>query len=215
VACCLLTFLSVAALAAVGAELALAYRAPTAAADAWQTRTNVQLATRFYADVWNGGRATAAAFIADDHTYHDPTTPAVPPGPAGVAQVVGEWRRVVPDLVLTLDDVVGQGDRVVVRFTARGTHRGRWRGAEGTERVVALSGIAVHRISGGQIAETWVSWDSFGLAMQVGLVLLPVAALGGEAGWEGALGPDQPGRPHQPASPMKGEGTWRGHVPDQ
>jgi predicted ester cyclase len=138
----------------------------------------------------------AAAFVADGHTYHDPTTPAVPHGPAGVAQVVGEWRRVVPDLVLTLDDVVGQGDRVVVRFTAHGTHRGTWLGAEGTERAVAMTGIAVLRIGGGQIAETWVSWDAFGLALQVGLVLLPVSALGGEAGWEGAPGPHQRGRPH-------------------
>jgi steroid delta-isomerase-like uncharacterized protein len=197
VACCLLTVLSVAALAAVGAELALAYRAPTAAAESWQTRTNVKLVTRFYADVWNGGRATgAAAFVADDHTYHDPTAQAVPHGPAGVAQVVGEVRRVFPGLVLTLDDVVGQGERVVVRFTAHGAHRDTWLGAAGTERAVATTGIAVHRVDDGQIAETWVSWDTFGLALQVGLVLLPVSALGGEAGWEGAAAPVQRGRPH-------------------
>jgi steroid delta-isomerase-like uncharacterized protein len=197
VACCLLTVLSVAALAAVGAELALAYRAPTVAADAWQTRTNVKLVTRFYADVWNGGRATDTdAFVADDHRYHDPTAPAVPRGPAGVVQAVGALRRIFPDLVLSLDDVVGQGDRVVVRVTARGTHRGTWLGAAGTERVVALTGIAVYRIVDGQIVETWVSWDTFGLAMQVGLVVVPVVALGGADGWDAAPVPVHRGRPH-------------------
>jgi steroid delta-isomerase-like uncharacterized protein len=196
VVCCLLTVLSVVALAAVGAEWALADRASIVAADSWQTRTNAALVARFYVEVWNNGGATAADFfVADDHAYHDPTAAAVPPGPAGVAQVVAELRRVFPDLVLTLDDVVATGDRVAVRFTARGTHRGTWLGAEGTGRVVALTGIAVHRIVDGQIGETWVSWDALDLAMQVGLVVVPVAALGGADGWEGASSPEQRGRP--------------------
>jgi len=196
VACCLLTVLSVAALAAVGADWARADRSPTAAVDAWQTRANVKLVARFYAAVRNGNRApAAAAFVAAGHTYHDPTAPATPRGPAGVAQAVGEWRRDCPDLVLALDDVVGQGDRVVVRLTARGTHRGTWRGAAGTARAVAVSGIAVHRVGGGRIAETWVSWDAFGLALQVGLAVMPVAALGGAQGADAAAPPIQRGRP--------------------
>jgi steroid delta-isomerase-like uncharacterized protein len=191
-----LTILSVFALAAVGAEWASADRAPIVAADSWQTRANEALVTRYYVAVWNGGRLTdAETFVADDHLYHDPTAPAAR-GPAGVVQVVAEMRRVFPDLALTVDDVAGEGDRVAVRFTARGTHRGRWLGAEDTGRVVAITGIAVHRVVDGRIAETWVNWDALGLAMQVGLVVVPVAALGDEDGWEGAPGPTTRGRPY-------------------
>jgi steroid delta-isomerase-like uncharacterized protein len=177
--------------------LALAYRAPVAPNADWEAEADAALVARFYAEVWNGGRSTNLAdYVADEHAYHDPFTPAAPVGAAGVAQVVAGLRAAFPDLGLTLDDVAAQGDRVVVRFTARGTHRGTFLGAKGTGRAVEMTGIAVHRVADRQIAETWVSWDTFGLALQVGLVLVPVSALGGDDGWEGAPSPDQPGEPH-------------------
>ena len=94
---------------------------------------------------------------------------------------------------MAVDDVVAQGDRVAVRFTARGTHRGKVLGAEAIGRAVAVTGVAVHRVAHRQIAETWVSWDTHGLGQQVGLFLLP-APLDGS--WEGAPGPTRPGEPH-------------------
>ena len=193
---CLLVCLTVAALAAVGAELALAYRAPVAAPADWEAEADAALVARFHAEVWNGGRLTNLAdYVADEHAYHDPFAPAAPVGPEGVAQVVAGLRAAFPDLTVTLDDVAARGDRVVVRFTARGTHRGTFLGAEGTGRAVELTGIAVHRVADAQIAETWASWDTFGLAQQVGLFLVPATALGGGDGWEGAPSPDQHGKP--------------------
>jgi steroid delta-isomerase-like uncharacterized protein len=193
---CLLVCLTVAALAAVGAELALAYRTPVAAHTDWEAEANVALVSRFYAEVWTGGRLTNLAdYVADDHAYHDPSNMALS-GPKGVAEVVAGLRAAFPDLALTLDDVAAQGDRVVVRFTARGTHRGTFLGAEGTGRAVEMTGIAVHRIAYRQIAETWASWDTFGMAQQVGLFLVPATALGGGDGWEGAPSPDQHGKPY-------------------
>jgi steroid delta-isomerase-like uncharacterized protein len=186
--------LTVAALAALGAELTLAYRAPVAAPADWEAETNAALVARFYGEIWNGGRLTRLAdYIADDHAYHDPSDPAAPAGPDGISQLVSRLRRAFPDLALTLDDVAAQGDRVAVRFTARGTHRGTFLGAAGTDRMVEMTGIAVHRVADGQITETWVNWDSFGVAQQVGLVLVPVSALGE---WEGAPGRERPGKPY-------------------
>jgi steroid delta-isomerase-like uncharacterized protein len=184
------------ALAALGAELALAYRAPAATRGDWEAKANEALVARFYAEVWTGGRwAFTEQFVATDHAYRDVTEPNVPVGPAGVAQVVATLRRAFPDLALTLDDVVATGDLVAVRFTARGTHRGTILGAEGSEHVVAVSGVAIHRVVDRQIAETWVSWDTLDLAWQVGLVLVPVSALGGDDGWEGAPSDARPGHP--------------------
>lgn len=191
---CLLVCLTVAALAAVGAELALAYRAPVAAHADWEAEDNAELVTRFYAEVWNRDQQTRlAGFIAPNHAFHDPTAPDAPAGPDGVAECVTGLRRTFPDLALTLDDVVARGDRVAVRFTLRGTHRGPFLGAEGTGEAVEVAGVAVHRIADDQIAETWLSWDTFGLAQQLGLFLVPESALGD---WEGAPGQERPGKPY-------------------
>jgi steroid delta-isomerase-like uncharacterized protein len=191
---CLMVGLTVAALAALGAELALAYRAPVAAHDDWEAEANAALVARFYAEVWNGGRLTNLAdYVAEEHAYHDPSDPDAPSGPEGVAQTVAALRRAFPDLALTLDDVAMQADRVVVRLTARGTHRGTYLGAEGTGRAVETTGFAVHRVVDRQITETWVSWDTFGVAQQIGLVLLPVSVL---RDWEAAPRDEIRGRPH-------------------
>ena len=188
---CLLVCLTGAALAAVGAELALAYRAPAAAPADWAAEENAELVTRFYAEVWNRGQPTGlAGFVAPTHAFHDPTAPDAPAGPDGIAECVAGLRRTFPDLALTLDDVVARGDRIAVRFTLRGTHRGRFLGAEGTDRAVEVAGVAVHRIADDQIAETWLSWDTFGLAQQLGLFLVPESALGD---WEGAPAGEPPG----------------------
>jgi steroid delta-isomerase-like uncharacterized protein len=189
IACALFAILTAAALAVLGAELALAYRTP-APAD-WAAEANAERVERFYAAAWAGGRAPdLAPYVAADHALHDPAAPEAPAGPEGVAEFVAGLRRALPDLALTLDDAVARGDRVAVRFTVRGTHRGPFLGAEGTGRAVTVTGVAVHRLAAGQIAETWLSWDAFGLARQVGLFLLPESALGA---WEGAPGGGSPG----------------------
>ncbi len=115
------------------------------------------------------------------------------PGPDGVIELVAALRRVFPDGTVAVDDVVAQGDLVAVRFTARGTQRGEILGAEATGRAVAVTGVAVHRVAYRQIVETWVSWDTYGLAQQVGLFLLPAPA---DGSWDGAPGSTRPGQPH-------------------
>ena len=197
---CLAVCLTVALLAAFGAELALAYRAPVAspAERADQTETaNATLVAGFYGDAWNRGRwLSLPSYVAADHRYHDPSLPGAAVGPEGIAQVISGLRRAFPDLVLTLDDVVVTGDRVVVRFTVRGTHRGTLMGAEGTGHAVETTAVAVHRIAGGRIAETWVAWDTLDLAVQLGLAVVPVSVLAEGDRWEGAPSGGQPGRPH-------------------
>jgi steroid delta-isomerase-like uncharacterized protein len=194
VALCLLVGLTAVGLAEVGTELALAYRAPTAASGDRAAAANAALVTSFYAEVWNGEPIVLAGqFVADDHRYHDPDAPDVAAGATGFVQVIGGLRRAFPDLVVTVDDTVARGDRVAVRITARGAHRGTFLGIEGTNRVVELTGVAVHRIADGQIAETWIWWDTYGVARQVGLVLVSSAALAED---EGAMGRRRPGQPY-------------------
>ena len=190
VACCVLAMLSTAVLVALGAELTAAYRTPPVQRD-WEAEANAERVARFYAEVWTGGDLRRVGeFVAADHAYHDPTDPAVAAGVAGVAAVVAAQRRAFPDLALAFDEVVARGDRVAVRFTLRGTHRGEALGAAGTDRRVAVTGAAVFRLAHRMIAETWVTWDTFGLARQLGPFLVPEAALGD---WAGAPAGEPPG----------------------
>ena len=104
----------------VGGEVAQRHRRratePVAAHADWEAEANAALVTRFYAEVWTGGRtALAARFVAGDHVYHDPASPDVAAGPTGAVAVVTTLRRAFPDLAFTLTDVVATGDRVAIR----------------------------------------------------------------------------------------------------
>jgi steroid delta-isomerase-like uncharacterized protein len=81
-------------------------------------------------------------------------------GQEGIRQSVGLYRRLFPDLSITVEDQLEDGDRVASRWTMRGTHRGR---------AVELSGITISRLSEGKIAEDWSYSDSLTLLRQLGL----------------------------------------------
>jgi steroid delta-isomerase-like uncharacterized protein len=192
---CLMVCLTIAALAMLYRELALASEAPVAASSDRAAAANAAQVEAFYAEVWNGGRvASAGRFVTSDHVYHDPSLGTVPSGPAGVGEAVATLRRGFPDLAISLDDVVATGDRVIVRFTARGTQHGPFLGTAGTGRPVEVTGVAIHRLVDGRIGETWVWWDTYGLALRLGLAVVPVSALDG-GNWGGAPGGGLPGHP--------------------
>jgi hypothetical protein len=69
---------------------------------------------------------------------------------------------------MTIDDVVEQRDRVVIRWTARGTHTGELNGLAPTDRAVEVTGITIQRIAGNRVAEAWSNWDTLGLLQQIG-----------------------------------------------
>ena len=80
------------------------------------------------------------------------------------------YRGAFPDLHFTLEDVIGEGDRVVVRWTATGTHKAEVMGVPATGKRVAVTGIEVSRFADGKLAETWVNWDALGLLRQLGAI---------------------------------------------
>ncbi|MDT7741879.1 MAG: hypothetical protein QOE59_957 [Actinomycetota bacterium] len=72
-----------------------------------------------------------------------------------------------PDLRITVEDIVAEGDRVVVRLRLRGTHRGPFQGMATTGRSVEFGAIRIYRLDDGLVAETWAHQDSMGLARQL------------------------------------------------
>jgi predicted ester cyclase len=78
-----------------------------------------------------------------------------------------------PGLERTLEDLVAEGDKVVVRWSARGTHSGDFNGIPPTGKVASSSGITIFRVADGQIVEEWSESDMLGLLQQVGAIPSP------------------------------------------
>ncbi|MBW3589978.1 MAG: ester cyclase [Actinobacteria bacterium] len=78
-----------------------------------------------------------------------------------------------PDVRVTLDDFVQQGDRLAIRYTLRGTHRGAFMGVQPTGRPITMGAQAFFRVADGQVVERWQCRDVFGLLTQIGAVSLP------------------------------------------
>ncbi len=73
----------------------------------------------------------------------------------------------VPDLNLQIVDMVGEGDKVVVRFAAPGTHKGAFAGIPATGRTATWKGLVMYHVVGDKITEAWADWDDWGLIEQL------------------------------------------------
>jgi steroid delta-isomerase-like uncharacterized protein len=82
-------------------------------------------------------------------------------------------KRAFNDLSRSVEDLVAEGDKVVVRITARGTHTGEYQGLPGTGKITKITGIAIRRVLDGKIVEEWVITDQLGLLQQIGIIKLP------------------------------------------
>jgi len=88
-------------------------------------------------------------------------------------QYTSEFFKAFPDLHFTIDDLVAEGDKVAVRWTSTGTHKGEFMGRPPTNKKVTIWGIHIDRIAGGKVVEEWSRWDTLGLMQQLGLVSKP------------------------------------------
>ncbi len=129
---------------------------------------NKAVIRRLFEEVINPGDLERAdELIRADFVEHGPT-PGQAPGLEGFKQVNTMLRAAFPDLRLTVEEMVAEGDRVSVRFTARGTHRGEFWGVPPTANRVAWEVISIVRVAGGKIAERWSQSDALGLKQQLG-----------------------------------------------
>jgi steroid delta-isomerase-like uncharacterized protein len=133
---------------------------------------NKATARRVLEEVYGGNNLDAADEIyAPDFEDHDPTAPPeMRQGPDGIKQQARMYNSAFPDLQLTVDAQYAEGDVVVTRWTARGTHEGELMGVPATGNSVTVTGITIGRLADGRIAEEWSNWDGLGLMQQIGAV---------------------------------------------
>ena len=91
-------------------------------------------------------------------------------GPEPFKQLLSMLLSAVPDLHYTIEDLFGEGDRVVVRYTARGTHKGDLMGIPPTGKLVTVTGTDIMRVANGKILEEWINSD---LMQQFGVTSTP------------------------------------------
>ena len=134
---------------------------------------NKEIVRRFYGDVfgrWN--LALVDTVIAPTFIGHDMPS-GTPPGPDGFRAFYARLRTSFPDLRYTVEDMVAEGDRVVVRWRWDATHSGPFLGIPATGKPAPTTGIAIYRLQAGQIVERWVSLDLLGLTRRLGATLVP------------------------------------------
>jgi predicted ester cyclase len=133
--------------------------------------TNKDVIRRLLAEVDRGNVDVVDACYAPDYVDHAPSPiRALAPGREGVRQAFALFREAFPDTRHTIEDLVAEGDRVVARISARGTHTGPLFGHAPTGRAVSLTGISIYRLVGGRIAERWAEHGQ-GVLDQLGIVL--------------------------------------------
>jgi steroid delta-isomerase-like uncharacterized protein len=108
--------------------------------------------------------------IAEDYLDHDPgLPPGLPPGRAGYKAMTAQLRAAFPDLEVSIEDQVAEGDKVVTRYVMRGTHHGELWGIPATGNRFELEGINIDRVADGRFCERWAAYDSGELMRQLGV----------------------------------------------
>jgi steroid delta-isomerase-like uncharacterized protein len=105
---------------------------------------------------------------AADVVWHEPDQEIQ--GSEEAKQYIETYKTAFPDLNATFEDVIAEGDKVVIRWTRRGTHQGEIEEfGPPTGRQVALEGITINRVEGGKIVEEWEAYDNLSVLRQLGL----------------------------------------------
>jgi steroid delta-isomerase-like uncharacterized protein len=125
--------------------------------------------------------ATAEAF-APDIVFHAPIRPEAMRGPGEVQQWAARLRAGFPDLHITIEDLLAEGDTVMARWSWTGTHRGEFEGIPPTGRRVSARALEIYRFVDGRVQEVWLELDPMHLLRQLG-VMPPLESVPRPAIW--------------------------------
>lgn len=136
---------------------------------------NKALIRRIPEEVWSkGDMAAADTVFSADFVNHNPAFDHAPTR-EGYKQTVQQFRSAFPDLTMAVEHVLAEGNKVALRFRARGTHLGPFGAFPPSGRAIDFTGTGTARIDNGQIVELWVNGDLMGLLQQLGAVITPPA----------------------------------------
>jgi steroid delta-isomerase-like uncharacterized protein len=134
---------------------------------------NKALLKRWFEEVWNKGRSDAIPeMFADDGIAHglseDPSAPMR--GPRDYQPFYAAFRGAFPDIIVTVEDMIAEGDKVAARCSVTGKHTGDQLGFAATNTGVDFTGITIVRIRDGKIVEAWNNFDFMRMNRQLGVL---------------------------------------------
>ena len=133
---------------------------------------NKALVRRYFEEIWDKGNLDLIdELLTTDFVRHGPTaTEGEVRGQEGFEGLVSMYRSALPDRRVSIEDQIAEGEMVVTRWRARGTHQGELMGNTPTGNQASVRGILVDRISRGKIEEEWADYDTLHLMQQIGAV---------------------------------------------
>ena len=137
------------------------------------TEANKAIVRRWVDEVLNrrdvSGQSVSYQLVAADFVRHFPGQPPIE-GLEAYRQFGTVYFSAFPDLQITPEDLIAEGDKVTMRYDWRGTHKGELMGIPPTGKQVITSGISILRVVDGKIAEQWDSFDNLGMLQQLGVI---------------------------------------------
>ncbi|MCZ7574385.1 MAG: ester cyclase [Ardenticatenaceae bacterium] len=131
---------------------------------------NKAIARRLYDEVISGGDFEVFDELADVHLIDHSLPPGWPQGREGAKANISYIRGAMSDWRFTIEDLIAEGDKVVLRGTFRGTHAGEFFGIPPTGRRVEIPGIHILKIVEGKVTEHWANNDDLRLMQQLGVI---------------------------------------------
>ena len=155
--------------------LALALAAPsTSGARDRDAEENAKIDREFVDKVYNEGKLDLIEkYIAEDFVDSSPGAPPDAKGPAFVRKQAEGTFAIFPDLKFADEDVIAEGDRVVIRWSSTSTFSGKMGEIAGDGRPVRVEGISIMRMKDGKIAQSWDIVDRIGMLTQMGFTMTP------------------------------------------
>jgi steroid delta-isomerase-like uncharacterized protein len=133
---------------------------------------NLAMVRRMLDVMTSGNTNELAQFVASNWVNHDPSLPPLE-GLEGAKQLANMWRGAFPDLKITIDDSISEGEKVAVRFHVVGKNTGAFMDMPATGKSVNVTGTGIFRVANGKLTDNWVNFDALGLMQQLGLVPVP------------------------------------------
>lgn len=133
---------------------------------------NEAIVRRIYEEVWNKRRLELLdELISPSHALHAPNVSGSEVGPEVYKRQVLKFLQGFPDVRMTIEDIVGENEKIVVAWTVSGTHDGQFMGIPATHKKVSSDGVTIHHVVNGKIIDSSSNWDVLSITKQLGTTL--------------------------------------------
>jgi steroid delta-isomerase-like uncharacterized protein len=124
---------------------------------------------RIFEEVWEGDLDVVDEVLGANYVAHG-LAAGLPPGRDSFKHFVSVYRTAFPDVHFTIEDQIAEENKVVTRWTARGTHKGDLMGIPASGKRVVVTGSSTNRFAGDKSVESWNNWDGLGMMQQIGVI---------------------------------------------